>query len=684
MADPIRLNAPVSLNGAAALAPTDAPLSGPTIASPTSVTLDGRDRSRRNVTSAPVGGGVGLAAPKMTKPAMAVKPKTITIEQTPDAPKTIGITADAAAPFVDEAQRVMKNVVGIGFGRQPHTFQATQVFRDNIGMTHVRMQRVYMGLPVIGDQIVTHFDKTGQVRDITNKDTPAGLGGLSIDPKVSPEQAMATAQAQMGVATSGESAPQLVVLKQPNGTYALAYHIVLESFANPRDPQCNHYFVDANSNKLIMSYNEIHGFVDGPRVMQRNGGFVPGPLDAPSKSRVPSKADAPDATPPAANSDTPAPAPSSAGSAPVTKGQPAPDGSGNSLYLGKVPLNTIKRPDGQYGLVDPSVRDAEVRDVHNTDSTDLGSDGFPVGATQFTDDNNVWCEPTDDKRSCAAVDAQFHAVKYNAYLKEVFGRDGIDGQGQQPRAVVHEGDQMVNAFYYSKVMWYGDGDGVTAGPLVDKDVASHEPTHGLTEASSNLMYWGESGAINEAMSDILGSAGYSWWLRGRKDTGITTDFWIGEDAWLAGDALRYMDHPTKDREGDSIAYSRDNYSDRFVGWGDNGGVHLNSGIVNNAFYLMCKGGMNDTSKITVAEGMGIADALQIFYRANTVYLTPSSDFASAREATIKSAVDLFGADSTQAKIVEQAWHAVGVEAAVAQTPSESTPSAPATLRRKAA
>jgi Zn-dependent metalloprotease len=288
----------------------------------------------------------------------------------------------------------------------------------------------------------------------------------------------------------------------------------------------------------------------------------------------------------------------------------------------------------------------------------------------------------------------------------MYDRDGIDGHGQQPRAVVHTGDQMVNAFYYHKVMWYGDGDGVTAGPLVDKDVASHEPTHGLTESSSALAYWGESGALNEAMSDILGSAGYSWFARGHNDTGIPTDFTIGEDCWTPskdGDALRYMDHPTKDREGDSEAYSRDNYSIRYQGWGDNGGVHLNSGIANNAFYLMAKGGANDTSKINVPDGMGIQDALQIFYRANTVYLTPTSDFASAREATVKAAVDLFGDDSKQVKIAQQAWTAVGVNAPPATPPkfplpaptptpdpvpaptsSTPAPTSPATLRRQAA
>ncbi len=732
MADPIRLNAPVSPNGAAAIAPMGAQIPPAGIALPNSVTLDGRDRSRPTLTgnTLPGSGPIGLVAPgKFQMP--AVQTLTVPAESVIKPFDVTGMSKEDGQKLAAEGQRVMRDINGIGFGRQPTTFQELSATKDTqkglrpeASVEHLRMQRMYLGLPVFGEQTIVHFNKSHQVVDITNKETPAGLSGLSIKPAVTADEALAAARAAMGTSPKTQTQPELGVIKKPNGEYALAYHMILENLSNPRDPQRNHFFIDAQDKSVIVSYNEIHGFMDGAREFQRtgelsNGGIVPPHVDASQNGPQPrTTLPAPSApqsakTLPPTSGEKPAsktvkaadaPAPGSPDCPPVPQAKPAPGGTGNSYYLGQVDLNTTQLPDGSYIMRDMGVRGAEVRDARNTGSTELGADGFPAGATPINDYNNVWGESADNPRNKAAIDAQYAAVKYDEYLHAFFDRDGIDNHGQQPRAVVHTGDQMVNAFYYGKVMWYGDGDGVTAGVLVDKDVASHEPTHGLTESSSALQYWGESGAINEAMSDILGSAGFSWYLRGHKDTGIPTDFTIGEDCWtpaIAGDALRYMDHPMKDREGDSIAYSRDHYTDRYQGWGDNGGVHLNSGIANNAFYLMSKGGTNDTSKVNVPDGMGIQDALQIFYRTNTVYLTPTSDFSGAREASIKAAVDLFGDDSKQVKIAQQAWSAVGVNAPAAtpqkfplpvptpaSAPTSGTPvpapTKPATLVRKAA
>src|SRR5207248_565890 len=137
----------------------------------------------------------------------------------------------------------------------------------------------------------------------------------------------------------------------------------------------------------------------------------------------------------------------------------------------------------------------------------------------------------------------------------------------------------------------------------------------------NLTYSNESGAINEAMSDIHGEVIESW-QRGNGDVaaGVTSDTWkVGEVIWTPntpGDALRYMNNPTQD--GSSADY----YPERYTGTSDNGGVHSNSGIANLAFYLLSQGGTHPRSKTTVqVPGIGIAKAAQIFYRANTHYLT---------------------------------------------------------------
>ena len=117
-----------------------------------------------------------------------------------------------------------------------------------------------------------------------------------------------------------------------------------------------------------------------------------------------------------------------------------------------------------------------------------------------------------------------------------------------------------------------------------------------------------------------------------------------------GDALRYMDDPTKD------GYSVDNYKN----YPKQTEVHGSSGIANNAFVLAVQGGTNKTSGIHVDGGIGMEKALKIFYRAESVYMTPDTTFADAKAATIRAANDLYGADSQEAKTIAAAWTAVGV------------------------
>jgi thermolysin len=187
----------------------------------------------------------------------------------------------------------------------------------------------------------------------------------------------------------------------------------------------------------------------------------------------------------------------------------------------------------------------------------------------------------------------------------------------------------------------------------------------VTTSSSNLIYYGESGALNEAFSDIIGTAVEYFFQAPASNplTGVETgraDYMCGEDSvrgvfsW-ASNGIRSMANP-------QLFGDPDHYSIRYLGEADNGGVHWNSGIANNAFYLAVEGGTNQTSGITV-QGVGGVNRAQIekvFYRA-FVYLLPSNaTFATARAATIQAAHDLYGAGGTVANAVTQAWTAVGV------------------------
>jgi hypothetical protein len=211
-------------------------------------------------------------------------------------------------------------------------------------------------------------------------------------------------------------------------------------------------------------------------------------------------------------------------------------------------------------------------------------------------------------------------------------------------------------------MVYGDGDNMLMTPLAHAyDVTAHELTHAVTSATANLAYQNESGALNEGMSDIMAAVCEAW-----KDKAISADTWlVGEDIFTpntAGDALRYMSDPTKDKSlyPAELGGSRDFYADRYTGTADNGGVHLNSGIPNLAFYLLAIGGKHPRSRSThTVPGIGMEKAGAIFYRALTRgYFMTNTNFAQARTATEQAAQELYpGCSKT---VVSSAWAAVGI------------------------
>ena len=185
------------------------------------------------------------------------------------------------------------------------------------------------------------------------------------------------------------------------------------------------------------------------------------------------------------------------------------------------------------------------------------------------------------------------------------------------------------------------------------DVVAHELTHGLTDYSSGLIYRNESGALNESFSDMLGTSAEFFYQTPGNGT-RQADYLIGEDVFRPG-GLRSMSNPAA--YGDP-----DHYSRRSTGPEDNGGVHTNSGIPNQAFYLAIEGGTNRTSGLGV-QGVGAANREQIekvFYRAFTFLLPANATFSTARAATIQASRELYGSNSAAERAVTQAWTAVGV------------------------
>jgi Zn-dependent metalloprotease len=232
------------------------------------------------------------------------------------------------------------------------------------------------------------------------------------------------------------------------------------------------------------------------------------------------------------------------------------------------------------------------------------------------------------------------------YYWEVLGRDSIDDSGMPLHGMVHFGANYNNAFWDGDShMWFGDGDGKLFKDFTGSfDVIGHELTHGVTQYTCNLAYQGQSGALNESLSDVGGSLVKQYAL---KQDVNAADWLIGND--IVGPqlapALRSMSKPGTANQYDKQPADMSHYANTMT---DNGGVHTNSGIPNHAFYLAA----------TAIGGNAWEQAGKIWYAAmNDATLHPNSSFAAFAQATIRAAAS-FGTDATKA--VTHAWQKVQV------------------------
>ncbi|MFJ8214273.1 M4 family metallopeptidase [Streptomyces sp. NPDC096033] len=248
------------------------------------------------------------------------------------------------------------------------------------------------------------------------------------------------------------------------------------------------------------------------------------------------------------------------------------------------------------------------------------------------------------------------------FYQEVFHRNSIDDQGMRLDGYVHFDVQFNNAFWDGQQMVFGDGDGQEFSNLAGSlDVIGHELTHGVTENTAGLEYHNQSGALNESMSDVFGSLVKQWKL---KQTAEEADWQIGADVWtpgITGDALRSLKAPGQ--AYNNPQFGKDPQPDRMSKFihlpdtprGDSGGVHINSGIPNKAFYLAAVG----------IGGFAWEGAGRIWYdalRASTADAT-FQDFA---DTTYQKAGDLFGVGSSEQAAVLAAW--AGVEVQISGVP----------------
>ncbi|MBX0291615.1 M4 family metallopeptidase [Hymenobacter sp. HSC-4F20] len=292
-----------------------------------------------------------------------------------------------------------------------------------------------------------------------------------------------------------------------------------------------------------------------------------------------------------------------------------------------------------------------------------------TAAVDFTDADNTWTEYNNANFDNVAGDAHFGAQATYDYWKLVHGRNSYDNAGAKIKSYVHfddtpgDGVGFENAYWNGSVMTYGDG-ATRFRPLTALDVCGHEIGHAVCEKTANLTYQNESGALNEGFSDIWGAAIEQYTAA---KLGLTKSTWlIGEDIDKQQPGLRSMSDPNSQGQPDTYkgTYWRATTTSP-TSSNDYGGVHTNSGVLNHWFYILSvgKSGTNDIGSAYSVTGIGIDDAAKIAYRAESVYLTASATYASARTATVQAATDLYGASSPQVTAVTNAWYAVGVGAA---------------------
>ncbi len=313
--------------------------------------------------------------------------------------------------------------------------------------------------------------------------------------------------------------------------------------------------------------------------------------------------------------------------------------------------------------------------LRSTLPTMMGFETFNVqkasvysGAIDFTDNDNNWtaAEFNNANKDNAALDAHWGAQQVYTYWKNIQNRNSYDNIGGKITSYVHYANAYDNAYWNDDFMTYGDGSNVppaTTGfkPLTSLDVCAHEIGHAICSYTSNLTYSNQSGAMNEGFSDIWAAC-----IENMIDPGNATYeiFLIGEQidpTWVKGtnrNALRDMANPNAQAQPDTYLGTS-----WYTGTGDNGGVHINSGVLNKWFYILTQGeaGTNDIGSVYNVTGVGFSKSEKIAYLTETL-LTASSNYAAARTASITAATTLFGACSAEVIATTNAWYAVGVGA----------------------
>lgn len=516
----------------------------------------------------------------------------------------ISFNANIKESIEESALGYLHNIKELmGIENPSEEFKTLEIHTDNYGLIHIKLQQYYNDIKVYGGQVFVH-GKNQQMIKFNGEYFPTP--SIDLIPVISIAEAKEFAKdhVQVPFIEPSDFAKSIVNFQEVVSELVVFYpnfelneaRLTWHLTIRPNFLRRFEYFVDATTGEILNHYN--HTCSDGPTTAQAadlNG---------------------------------------------VTQT------INTYLLSGSYYLIDASRPmfnNGQSQLPDNPVGAIWTLNANNT------SVGENMNLTHYATPNNSW------NSSPEAVSAHFNAGETYEYFKDTHGRNSINGEGGTIISICNitneNGTSMENAFWNGQAMFYGNGGSVFSPLAGALDVGAHEMGHGVIQNTCNLEYQGESGALNESMADIAGC------MVDRDDWFLGEDVVINTNYYPTGN-LRDMSNPHNG--GSSLndpCYQPAHISEKYTGSEDNGGVHINSGIMNFAYYKF-------------AAEIGKDKAEEIYYKSMTDYLVKSSQFVDARVAFVQASTDIYGANSAETNAVKNAFSEVGIGEGGGGTPGQ--------------
>jgi Zn-dependent metalloprotease len=544
-------------------------------------------------------------------------------------------TSAESKPVAERALDYCASLNPQGIAQPKSEFVAKTVETDDQGNSHVRMDQVFNGLPVWGGEVICHT-QNGAFARMNGRYFPTPVLS-SLVPEISAAAAIAKVQTEIGAAnikTNWTAEDLKLIDGQPFAATLVVFHpkenlkgerLTWHVAARPNVFSRSEWFIDAITGEVLNQFEHTCDLLghyhqhNKQTAVNSNVNFSLQTLEQPSSEAT------------------------------------LVDGPVNISGIDLLDINRSFALGGWQVTGQGVVMEDASKPMFNASASTMPGD--PVGVLVTVDAGNTSPEnqnfninlvvsgTTTFSGAKAAVSAHYNSIKSFDYYKSKFNRNSINGVGGNVIGIVNvtesDGTSMENAFWNGEAMFYGNGGSVLKSLARGLDVGGHEMTHGVVEKTANLVYQDESGALNESFADIFG----------QMIDGDLNDWKIGEDVMQSGgglpSALRNMQDPHNGQASNSPFYQPNHTSEQFSGSADNGGVHINSGITNRAYYLFATNA-----------AVGIAKAEQVYYKALKDYLVKSSKFVDCRIAVIQAATDLYGA--TVATAAADAFTAVGI------------------------